>query len=162
MNRTEERFASVSVLRLLLLTGVVAGILAMHVLGGHESMNGSSPMAMATPVAAPFTASDHTHSTSAGAVMPSMSSRPVPSARSVDVEPVSVTSMRASPVDMTHMTTCCLLYLTAVGLVLLAALAVARLRDTILGLSERSMMTCPVRGPPGLGPPRISLCVLRV
>ncbi|MEJ7650799.1 MAG: hypothetical protein WKF57_17435 [Nakamurella sp.] len=140
-----------AVLRWLLVSLVLAGVIAMHVLsqhdaagGHHGSMLGDSASMMAVP--------DSHDGHGAGEMV-----AVVPGAGAAMVMPAAPSGGDLS------MAACILFLVVGAGTVLLALLAALRRRfEPFAARSSASRATSIPRGPPHIGPPRISLCVLRV
>ena len=139
--------------RWLLLGAVIAGVMAMHILGGHDSGGAGQPMAM----------------TSAGPAMPAPimpMAMPSPGRASQDPtgHPADGSHLQPAPGSGMSDMSCCVLFLvTVVGLVLLMRLHAIRSRThTDRALGRTAPWAAPGRGPPGAGRPRITLSILRV
>lgn len=138
---------------------VIAGIMVMHVLGGHDG-GGSEPMAMA-PAGVEVVG---TGMTSMNMSPTTTDQRPAGRApRSVVAgPPVAVASSLDAATDMSDMSCCVLFLITSAALVLLALWTVrsagrsAGWGGALIGATSRW------RGPPAAPPSRFSLCVLRV
>ncbi len=140
-----------AVLRWLLVSLVLIGVIAMHVLSQHEGAGGhhGSMLGDSPAVSAVSDSHDGHGAVEMAAVMPVAGAAMVmPAAPSGGVLP---------------MTACILFLVVGAGAVLLAPLAVLRRRiEPFAARSSASLATSTPRGPPHIGPPRISLCVLRV
>lgn len=136
-------------LRWLLVSLILTGVIAMHVLSQHDAAGGhhGSIIEESAPSAAGMTHGDHGQVESA-----------TPAAAGVP------TVMPAAPAgDGAEMAACILFLVIGAGAVLLSMLAALRRRiEPIAARAAASLATAVPRGPPPIGPPRISLCVLRV
>ena len=142
--------------RWLLLAAVIAGILAMHILGGHDSTGVARPAAM-TPTAM----------TSAAQSMPGMDmslAAPDPASPSRAAATAERLSAAVPGVSMLDMS-CCVLFLSAIAM----SLWLLRLIGAERNAGKRAPAPIASAGwatrtgaPPGVGWPRITLGVLRV
>ncbi|MGI8417864.1 MAG: hypothetical protein ACR2P2_17005 [Nakamurella sp.] len=131
--------------RWILLTVVMVGIFAMHVLSQPEPAGGHGMLMQPKSVAA----------------------MPMPTTTHHPAEPVAATgsarpaTFGALATGMSGSMLCCILFLAAGGLLMLLA---SSRRADIAGSARPGLLrwAVPQRGPPGRRPPQISLCVLRV
>ncbi len=131
--------------RWVLLGLVIAGVLAMHVLGDHDTGGTAEPMAMAM------------HSTP-GAAAPAMAMTRRPAGEAPAVAPAALTAGHGGPVSAMD---CCVLFLTAGG-ALLVLLRTGTSAPAVTFSADWIFWNCARRRPPAAGPLRIRLCVLRV
>ncbi|WP_353649038.1 hypothetical protein ABLG96_19855 [Nakamurella sp. A5-74] len=141
-----------AVLRWLLVSLVLTGVIAMHVLSQHDAAGGhhGSMLGDSPAVSAVSDSHDGHGAVEMAAVMPVAGAAMV---------------MPAAPSGGDLPMTACILFLVigAGAAVLLAVLAAVRRRiEPFAARSSASLATSIPRGPPLIGPPRISLCVLRV
>jgi hypothetical protein len=173
VDQTMPRPFGWSALRWVMSGLVIAGILAMHVLGGHDG-GGSAPMVMgpAGPTMTAMQAMSANMSVSTNMSMnmsvstnANMSTHPEPTVTVADRSPVSTMIAAAGSAGngMSDMSCCILFLITAAATVLLALLATGRFAgSSAAGSGSHIGTTTWWRGPPGDAPPRFSLCVLRV
>lgn len=140
-----------AVLRWLLVSLVLTGVIAMHVLTQHDAAGGHHGSIIGDPPAVTAVSVSHDgHSAVAEAAAPA----PDGAAMLMPAAP--------SGGDLS-MAACILFLIIGAGAVLLAMLAALRRRvEQFAAGSSASLATSIPRGPPHIGPPRISLCVLRV
>jgi len=134
--------------RWLLLGAVIAGVLAIHLLGAADSGGNHPPMA----------------TTPGSSSSPGMSMDiPMPG---VDMAPPAYpgTATKLSSVlgtGMAPMSCCVLFFVSAAGLVLLTRSTKPATNPAAAGIRGRAAHGVPQRGPPGPGRPRIALSILR-
>lgn len=137
-------------LRWLLVSLILTGVIAMHVLSQHDAAGGHHGSMLGDSPA--VTAADSHDGHGAGEMAPV-----VPVAGAAMVMPAAPSGGDLS------MAACILFLVIGAGAVLLAMLAALRRRvEPFTARSSASLVTSVPRGPPHIGPPRISLCVLRV
>lgn len=141
--------------RWLIIGVVLAGVFAMHVLGEHDSGGGHGMLVESHDMPAAVSSPIDSH---AGIVSIAAESG---SQALLAVMPVA--ALTPGTATQASMDTCILFLVIVGGLVLLMLLASGRPKD-LVGPSRQGLpwWTLWRRGPPGSGPPRISLCVLRV
>lgn len=141
--------ARIALLRWLLVTLVLTGVIAMHVLGQHDAVGGHHA-AMAGQPASTVAVDAHVGAdgvTTAG----------------LDTAGTPILMPAAPSQPSQSLATCILFLVVGAGAVMLALVAALRRRTgSLMVRSARSVLTVIPRGPPPVGPPRVSLCVLRV
>lgn len=151
--------------RWVLIALVLAGVFAMHVLAQHDAADGGHGMLMEPHATAmiptlPSSATDMVMT--GGNAGPATESAAVGPGAELAAVPAS--AVAPSGGDSTVEMACCVLFLTAVGaLVLSLLLASGQSAAAAPGTRHPAFLPTYLRGPPpGPAPPRISLCVLRV
>lgn len=140
-------------LRWILSLLVIAGVLTMHVLGGHDG--GRSPVMAMAPLGIAATSGTGTDMSQMA-----LSGKALSGNAASAQAPSSIVPAGDGMSDMS----CCVLFLvTSVALALLALLATARRAESRSGVGGSPDRTVSwERGPPRSAPPQYSLCVLRV
>lgn len=140
-----------AVLRWLLVSLVLTGVIAMHVLSQHDAAGGHHGSALGSPAAVAAAPDPHAGH---AALAEDLAPRPAGTAVLMPAAPGGS--------DLS-MTTCVLFLVIGAGTVLLAVLAALRRGAQRRAVRSAASPAVSVpRGPPQVGPPRISLCVLRV
>jgi hypothetical protein len=142
--------------RWVLVGAVLSGVFAMHVLSAHQAGGGHGMVLDGQQLATGTSVTEH-----GGTMTMSM-----PAAKSTPAEAefgagVLMPTMPGG--SMGSMATCILFLVVGAATVLLALLTSGSARTSML--TQRlfaGLLDLSPRGPPGSGPPRISLCVLRV
>lgn len=138
-----------ALLRWVLVSLVLTGVIAMHVLSQHDAAGGHHG-AIIDQSAATAAVDAHAGHGAADTADPATAGTPM-------LMPVAPSGPSQS------MAACILFLVIGAGAVLLALLAALRRRTgSSLARTAGSLLTVIPRGPPYVGPPRISLCVLRV
>ena len=141
----------VVMLRWLLVSLVLTGVIAMHVLSQHDAAGGHHGSIIDEPAAVAAMSELGVHGGHDGADMGAAAAVGAPMV------------MPAVPGGDPSMAACILFLVVGAGAVVLALLAGLRRRiEPFAARASASVATTVPRGPPLIGPPRISLCVLRV
>jgi hypothetical protein len=144
-----------ALLRWVLVSLLLTGVIAMHVLSQHDAGSGHHGSIIDESAAVPVGQhSGHGAADLAGAAVPDMAGAAVtgtPMLTPVDPGPVGVS-----------MANCILFLVIGAGALVLALLTAMRRRVASSVGHSNSAVTSVSRSPPRIGPPRISLCVLRV
>lgn len=144
-----------ALLRWVLVSLLLTGVIAMHVLSQHDAGGGHHGSIIDEPAAAPADLhSGHHPADMTGAAVADVAGAAVagtPTLMPVDPGPVGVL-----------MAGCILFLVIGAGALVLALLTAMRRRVSSSVRHPNSAVTSVSRSPPRIGPPRISLCVLRV
>lgn len=142
--------------RWVLVGAVLSGVIAMHVLSAHQAGGGHGMVLDGQQLEARTSVIEHVGTMTMS--MPAAESTPPAAEFSAAV------LMPAMPGDsMGSMATCILFLVVGAATVLLALLTSGSARTSMPRQSWfAGLLDLSPRGPPGSGPPRITLCVLRV